>query len=188
VNFFDKALKGLDAVSLRLVWFGGALLIVAAGIVTVDVIVRKIFNISMAGSDELSGYAFGIATALSLSYALIHRGNMRVDALYQYLPMWLRAVLDIVGTTLLIAFLAYVSWRGFLLVADTWDNQSRSITPLRTPLIIPQAMWITGLILCVVTGAVVITASVWALVKRDWAAVHRLVGMKSLDEQIEEES
>ena len=72
MNILDKTLKGLDGIALRMVWFGGALLVLAALIVTVDVILRKLFNISMAGSDELSGYAFAIATSLSLTYALLH--------------------------------------------------------------------------------------------------------------------
>ena len=48
MNILDKTLKGLDGLALRLVWLGGALLVLAALIVTVDVILRKIFNISMA--------------------------------------------------------------------------------------------------------------------------------------------
>jgi len=188
VNILDKTLKGLDGIALRLVWFGGALLILAAFIVTVDVILRKLFNISMAGSDELSGYAFGIATAASLTYALLHRSNIRVDALYQHLPVWLRATLDILGHILLVSFLAYVTWRGFLMVADTWANQSRSITPLRTPLAIPQTAWLAGLLLCVVTGTVMTLSALISFFKRDWLAIQQTIGIKSLDEQIEEEA
>ncbi len=188
MNLLEKALNGLEGISLRLVWFGGALLILAAVIVTIDVFLRKLFNISMAGSDELSGYAFGIATALSLTYALLHRTNIRVDALYQYMPIWIRSILDIFGTVLLVGFISYVAWRGLLMVADTWANQSRSISPLRTPLVIPQTLWIAGIVLFVVTGVGLIAAALLALVRRDFAAVHRLIGIKSLDEQIEDET
>lgn len=188
MNLFDKALGRLDALSLRLVWLGGALLILAAFIVTVDVILRKLFNISMAGSDELSGYAFGIATTFSLTYALMHRSNIRVDALYQHLPTWLRATLDILGHVLVVTFIAYVTWRGFLMVVDTWQNQSRSISPLRTPLAIPQTLWIAGLILCVITGTVMTVSALISFFKRDWATIQQTIGIKSLDEQIEEEA
>ncbi|MGJ3258363.1 MAG: TRAP transporter small permease subunit [Rhodospirillales bacterium] len=188
MNFLDKTLKGLDGIGLRLVWLGGALLVLAALIVTVDVILRKLFNISMAGSDELSGYAFAIATSLSLSYAFLHRANMRVDALYQHLPIWLRCTLDIVGNILLITFIGYVTWRASLLLADTYANQSRSISPLQTPLAIPQTAWFVGLVLFVVTGTVMTISSLVSYIKRDWVAVHKKMGIKSLDEQIEEES
>ncbi|MBO6947301.1 MAG: TRAP transporter small permease [Rhodospirillales bacterium] len=188
MNILDKTLKGLDGLALRLVWLGGALLVIAALIVTVDVILRKIFNISMAGSDELSGYAFGIATSLSLTYALLHRSNMRVDALYQHLPIWLRSVLDILGNILLLTFIGYVTYRASSLLLDTYANQSRSISPLQTPLAIPQTAWFAGLVLFVVTGAVMTISSIISLFKRDWVAIHKLMGIKSLDEQIEEES
>lgn len=188
MNIFDKAIGRLDSLSLRLVWFGGALLILAAFIVTVDVILRKLFNVSMAGSDELSGYAFGIATTFSLTYALLHRSNIRVDALYQHLPTWLRATLDILGHVLLVTFIAYVTWRGFLMVVDTWDNQSRSISPLRTPLAIPQTLWIAGLLLSVLTGTVMTVSALISFFKRDWATIQQTIGIKSLDEQIEEEA
>lgn len=188
MNFLDKTLKGLDGLALRLVWIGGALLILAAMIVTVDVILRKLFGISMAGSDELSGYAFGIATSLSLTYALLHRSNIRVDALYQHLPEWLRCALDIVGNIMLISFIGYVTWRASLLVGDTYANQSRSISPLQTPLAIPQTAWLAGLVLFVVTGVVMTISSLISFIKRDWTAVQQMFGIKSLDEQIEEES
>ncbi len=188
MNIIDKTLKGLDGIALRLVWVGGALLILAALIVTVDVILRKLFSISMAGSDELSGYAFAIATSLSLTYALLHRSNIRVDALYQHLPEWLRCTLDILGNILLISFIGYVSWRASLLLADTYANQSRSISPLQTPLAIPQTAWFAGLVLFVVTGIVMTLASLIAFFKRDWSAIQQMFGIKSLDEQIEEES
>ncbi len=188
MNILDKTLKGLDGIALRLVWLGGALLILAALIVTVDVILRKLFNVSMGGSDELSGYAFGIATAGAFTYALLHRANIRVDALYQHLPVWLRGTLDILGHVLLVSFLAYVTWRASLLLGDTYANQSRSITPLRTPLAIPQTLWFAGLLLCVVTGVVMTLSVLVSLIKRDWAAIQQTVGIKSLDEQIEEES
>ena len=188
MKIIDKTLQGLDVVSLRLVWFGGALMILAAIMVTVDVILRKFFGVSMAGSDELTGYAFGIATSLSLTYALLHRSNIRIDALYQHLPRWLRGILDIVGTVFLVTFVAYVAWRASLLVADTISNQSQSITPLRVPLAIPQTPWLIGLWLFVVTGVILTISSLISLLKRDWAKLQALVGIKSLDEVIEEES
>lgn len=188
MNFLDKTLKGLDGIALRLVWLGGALLILAAFIVSIDVVLRKLFNISMAGSDELSGYAFAIATSLSLTYALLHRSNIRVDALYQHMPEWLRCTLDIVGNVLLISFISYVTWRASLLLADTYANESRSISPLRTPLAIPQTAWFAGLLLFVVTGVVMTLSSLILLFKRDWKAIQQMFGIKSLDEQIDEES
>ena len=81
-----------------------------------------------------------------------------------------------------------MTWRASGLLADTYANQSRSISPLQTPLAIPQTAWFAGLVLFVVTGTVLTISSLISFIKRDWVAVHKKMGIKSLDEQIEEES
>lgn len=184
----DKLIDKFDALAKRFVWFGGSLLILAAILVTVDVFARKFFNLSMAGSDELSGYAFGISTMLALAFALIHRTNIRVDAFYHYFPAPLRAVADILGLVLLLGFIALITYLGFNMFMDSVHHGARSITPLRTPLAIPQSAWLAGLAFCLLTGLVLICAALAALVRGDWPAVQRRVGIMSVDEQIHEET
>ena len=185
---FDRLIDGLDAVSRRLVWFGGALLILSAVVVTVDVFARKLFNISLAGADELSGYAFGIATMLALAHALIHKSNIRVDAFYHRFPTGVRAAADLLGLILLVGFLGFVAYYGFNLLAESYAHSSRSITPLRTPLAVPQTLWCAGIAFCLFTGIVLLAAALGALMRRDWQAVERRIGVKTVDEQIEEET
>jgi len=177
-----------DHLARWFVWIGGTLLIGAAFLVTADVLVRKIFGLSLAGSDELSGYAFGVSTMLAMAYALLHRTNIRVDAFYHHFPAGLRVVADMVGLALLIAFVGAIAWLGFNLLADSITHQSRSITPLRTPLTIPQAAWFLGAAFCILTGVLLLAAALAAAWRRDWPGVQRLIGIKSVDEQIEDES
>ncbi len=186
--FFDKLISGLHGIAIRLVWLSGTLLILSAFLVTVDVIVRKIFGVSMAGADEITGYVFGISIMFSLSYAILHRSNIRIDALYQYMPNWLRAVFDIVGTILLVGFIAFVAYRGYFLVADTYQYGSRSITPLRTPLAIPQTPWLIGMGFAVFTGVVLILAGLVGMLNRNWSYVNRLMGIPTVDEQVKDET
>ena len=47
-------------------WFGGALILVAAILIGIDVTLRKAFNASIGGADELAGYALALGTAWSL--------------------------------------------------------------------------------------------------------------------------
>lgn len=185
--FFDKLIGALNGIAVRLVWLSGALLIMSSFLVTIDVIVRKIFGVSMAGADEIAGYIFGISIMFSLSYAILHRANIRIDALYQYMPQWLRAVLDVVGTILLVGFIAFIAYRGYFLVADTYQYGSRSITPLRTPLAIPQTPWLIGMGFAVFTGTVLVLAGIAGILKRNWSYVSGLMGIPTVNEQIEEE-
>ena len=76
----------------------------AAVMVTVDVLSRKIFNVTMSGSDEYSGYVFSATTTWAYSYCLLHRSNVRIDALYNYLPRKVTAVLDVFGLLILLYY------------------------------------------------------------------------------------
>lgn len=186
--FLDKLLLGLEGVSLRLVWLSGGLLILAAAIVTVDVFFRKVFGVSMAGADEITGYAFGSSIMLSLSYAMIHRSNIRIDAAYQHMPAPIRAFLDVFGMILLVGFVGYVMWRSGFLLADTYEFGSRAITPLRTPLAIPQTLWFGGMVFAVITGIILIITGIVGLIKGDWRSVSQRLGIPTVDEQIKDET
>ncbi len=188
MHVWNKTITAIDIVASRLVWFGGALLILAAATVTVDVLMRKIFSVSMGGSDELSGYAFGISTMLSLAFALVQRANIRVDAFYHHFPKPLRAVADIAGLLLLVSFIALIAYLGFGLWSDSVAFGAHSITPMRVPLAIPQGLWLGGLLFAVFTGVVLIFAGATALWRGDWHRVQAVIGIKSVDEQIDDET
>jgi hypothetical protein len=89
---------------------------------------------------------------------------------------------------LLVSFIAMIAYLGFNLWSDSVTFGSRSITPMRMPLAIPQALWLGGLLFGVFTGVVLILAGATALWRRDWQTVQALVGVKSVDEQIKEET
>ncbi len=170
------------------VWAGGGLLVFAAFMVTVDVLARKFFSVTMAGSDEISGYLFAISTAFAFSYALLHRANVRIDALYLLLPRRVCALLDLFGLLLLALFASVLTWRAALLARDSIHYWSRSITPMQTPLAIPQTLWVVGLTLFVLTLVLVIAACSVALFRGDLATVQRIAGVRTLDEEVEEEA
>jgi len=180
------------AVSLRMsqmaVWVGGALILFAALMVTTDVLSRKVFGISLGGSDEISGYLFAISTALAFPFALLHRANVRIDALYVHFPGRLRAALDIVGLSFLALFAGFVTWRGIELVLTTWKNGSHSITPLQTPLILPQSLWLAGWLLFCVTIALLLYGMISAFLRGRLDRVQSLGGALSMEEEIEGET
>ena len=183
-----KLVDHAHRLSRWLVWLGGAMILGSAFLVTVEVIIRKVFNASLAGADEISGYAFGVATTLGLAYALFERAHIRVDALFLILPRWARICLNFFGLALLIGFAAVVAWMAWGLVADTLQYGSRSITPMRTPLAIPQIPWLAGWVFFVACGVLLFIASLVATLTGDAAEAERRIGVKTLDEQIEDET
>ena len=110
----------LERISQLAVWVGGAALLAAALMVTVDVLSRKIFNVTMSGSDEYSGYVFSATTTWAYSYCLLHRSNVRIDALYNYLPRKVTAILDVVGLLLLFYFMSIMTYYAMVSFVDSW--------------------------------------------------------------------
>ncbi|WP_299690844.1 TRAP transporter small permease [uncultured Tateyamaria sp.] len=184
----DTLLASTRKLSLWLTWLGGTLIVLSAFLVTLEVILRKLFNVSLGGADEISGYAFGVATALAFSYALFERAHIRVDALIGVLPHGLRPFLNLFGHALLIGFALVVVWMVWSMVGDTLQHGSRSITPMRVPLAIPQIPWLIGWMFFVFTGVLIAVAAIVKYLQRDPSGVQDLIGVKSLDEQIKDET
>ena len=178
----------LERISQLAVWVGGAALLAAALMVTVDVLSRKIFSITMSGSDEYSGYVFSATTTWAYSYCLLHRSNVRIDALYNYLPRKVTAILDVVGLLLLFYFMSIMTYYAMVSFVDSWVNNSVSITTLGTPQWIPQLFWVAGLILFFVTLIFVVVYSITALLQRNWDLVARIAGVPSIAETMQEET
>lgn len=185
---YNTLLAHLFYASRVAVWVGGTMMLAAAVMVTVDVIARKFFGASLAGSDEISGYLFAISTAFAFPYALLQKANVRIDVGYAMLPRFSRAVLDVFGLALLTVFALVVTWRALLMVSVTWANNSHSITPLHTPLIIPQGLWVLGWCLFCLTLLYVLGGMIWALLRGNLDQLHKLGGALSMEEEISEET
>jgi TRAP-type C4-dicarboxylate transport system permease small subunit len=168
-------------------WFGGALILLAALLIGVDVLLRKFLARSIGGADELSGYALAIGSAWGLGAALIERAHIRIDSLYLWFPSWLRSVLDLAGLLLLVGFFALVAWHGSGVVLQSWTSGSRSQSDLQTPTVVPQLLWIAGLILFVLVGLHLLLAALARLRAGDLAGVARLIGTRSAEEEVDEE-
>ena len=62
----------------------GTIFMTLVALVTVETIVRKLFNVSLQGVDELGGYALAIGSTISFSLAVLGRNHIRVDVLHQH--------------------------------------------------------------------------------------------------------
>jgi TRAP-type C4-dicarboxylate transport system permease small subunit len=190
----DLLMRKTERVSRFAVWIAGGALILAAFMVTIDVTLRKLFSISMGGADEITGYVFAIGTTWAFTFTLLDRANVRIDALYQFLPRYVRAVMDIFSV-LVLGFFMFLVTKGAYSVfygslgAPFGDTEfwSVSITPLLTPLALPQGLWLLGMILFMFALALVFVRSLVALVKGDLATVARVAGPKTQQEEVDEE-
>ena len=183
----DSILQRVTKLSQLAVWLGGALLIFAALMTTVDVVLRKVVNWSFGGADEIAGYMFAISTAFAMSYALLQRSHVRIDALYTILPPRVRTVLDVLAFLMLASFLVLITERAFAVWWGSYESSSVSITPLVTPLAIPQGFWLAGFVFVMLVIALMTVRIAVAVFQRDWVRIAQLVGARGLDEEVEEE-
>ena len=185
---FERIHARLERLAQFAVWLGGAALLAAAVMVTIDVFLRKLFSITMSGSDEISGYVFAAGTTWAYSYCLLHRANIRIDAVYNLLPRRLCGALDIVGVLLLLIFNAVLTRHAWTVFATSYQRDSVSITTLATPLWIPQMFWVTGLIIFELVLVFVAAYAAVRYFQRDDTAVNRIVGVPTVAEEVEEET
>ncbi len=175
-------------VSRVAVWVGGAALLLSAIMVTLDVFSRKLLGFTISGSDEISGYVFAAGTTWAYSYCLLTRSNIRIDALYNLLAARSRAILDMIGLLLLLYYIYLLTANAFGLFMESVEYNSSAQTTLATPLWIPQAFWISGLCFFVLSLTFLSVYGFVALVRGDWATISRIAGVKSVEQEISEET
>jgi TRAP-type C4-dicarboxylate transport system permease small subunit len=183
----ERSLSLMRSISRWGLWFGGALVLLAALLIGVDVILRKFFTTSIGGADELAGYALAIGTAWGLAATLLERAHIRIDTLYMLFPRVYRIVLDLFGLALFIFFFAMVAWHGSGVVMQSWASGSRSQSALQIPTVIPQLIWIIGLLLFVLVGVTLFLDALVKLKTGDRAGIGRTIGIRSAEEDVEEE-
>jgi TRAP-type C4-dicarboxylate transport system permease small subunit len=170
------------------VYVGGAITIASVLLISFDVIARKFLGFTTRGADELSSYAFAISTTWAMSFATLQRANVRIDFVYQHLPVRLAALLDWIALVTLAVFVAILTRYAYEVLAASWIQNSHANTPLATPLWIPQGLWFAGFVwFCIVLALMLARAST-ALVTGDLAALQALCGVRSSEQEAEEEA
>ncbi len=183
----EKAMNLARRVCQMGLWFGGALVLLAALLIGVDVVLRKFFQASIGGADEIAGYALALGTSWGLGAALLDRAHIRIDSLYVVFPRWLRLALDLVALVLFLGFFGLVALRGWDVVEQSWISSSRSHTALETPTVIPQFLWGGGFALLLLVGVLLFLRAVLLLVRGEVGAATRVISTRSAAEEVEDE-
>jgi len=165
----------------------GLIFIALSVFVTAETLLRKFFNFSFQGADELGGYALAVGSSLAFAVALIGRSHIRIDLIharsttrYQATTNWLSALLVAALGMLLI-------WVGFHVIEDTLLYQSTAPTPWATPLIYPQSAWYAGLFIFAVMAVYFAGRATYLLFGRRVGELNNEFHPKGLEEELEEE-
>ena len=184
----DRIQSGLEGTARGAAIIGGAAMCAAAFMVTVDVISRKVFGVTMRGSDEITGYVFAASTTWAYAYAILTRSNIRIDVAYVALHARARALLDLLALGLLTFYIFLLTRSAWSVVEESWTFNYTAQTPLATPLWLPQSFWFAGLAFMLLCLAFLSLRCLWHLTNADWQGIGAIAGVKSLDQEIKEET
>lgn len=185
-----------DSSSLRLInriakasaWVGGIALMGSALLISIDLLLRRLFGFSIGGADEISGYVLAIVSAWAFPIALLKRSHLRVDILYSRLSLKPRIGLDLVALTGMAVFVGTLLFHAGHVLWESITYRSISTTPLQVPQWIPQSLWVAGYLFFALTIVVLGFNSLRQLRLQRWEAASALIGINSVEEDIEEES
>lgn len=163
------------------------MLLGSAFVIGVEVVIRKVFSLSMGGANELSTFGLAIASAWAFSFTLLERAHVRIESLYEILPPRLCAILDLLAHTVLTGVVAIVTWYGFQVFQNSVNMGSRTLSPLALPVAIPQFFWLAGLIYFLLVAALLLLRAAVALVTGDVATVQRVIGPRGIARELEQE-
>jgi TRAP-type C4-dicarboxylate transport system permease small subunit len=166
---------------------GGWWLMLLSFATCVEIFGRRFFGFSLQGIDEIGGYTTAVVSSLAFAWALVSKSHTRVDFMLSHLPAAVRALLNALAFALLAGLAVFTTWRGWDVLSDTLEFEARAVTPLGTPLWIPQSLWLAGMLAFAFAAVLYAAHALWLLLV-DRARVNRLYGPLTLDEEVELEA
>lgn len=170
------------SVAVSLAILAGAAVAGLAALILADILGRDLLGASLQGTDELGGYVLAFAGSLGLSLTLLNRGHPRIDIFLRLFPRGLRGALHVLAQAGIAAMGIFMTWHAAGELSETIRFGAVTNTPLRTPLWVPQAIWVFG------TGFFALTASLTTIhaasLLRDPQALDALYGPPTVDEEV----
>ena len=181
-----KLNRGVDWLARFMNGCAGWLFVACAAFIAFDVLARKFLGFSSQSTLEISGYMLGVGIAWGLAGALEDRAHVRVDVLIQKVPEKFRAYLHWLALASLVVFAGFLVYGAWVTTMESWDFKATDNSLLKTPLIIPQGLWLIGLSVFGVMAALRLLEVALLLPGKNIVAIERLTGPKSYVEEADE--
>jgi TRAP-type C4-dicarboxylate transport system permease small subunit len=181
-----KLNRAIDWVARGMGACAGWLFVACAGFITFDVIARRFFGFSTQSTIELSGYMLAIGIAWGSAAALEARAHVRIDVLIQRIPAPLRRYLHWLALVMLAVFVGFLVYGAWVTFTESWDFKATDNSLLKTPLVIPQGLWLAGLGMFGLMAALRVLEVALLLPGGSIDAIEHLTGPKSYIEEADE--
>lgn len=148
-----KLSGGIDSLATLLAYYSGASFFVLSLYITYDALALY-FGLPYSGiTDEISSYVLGVGSTWGMAYGLQLGAHVRIDLIISHLGPLLRRTLDVFAGGLTMAYAGLLAFYAWGQAAETYELGTRSITALRAPLAVPQAMIALGYALLAIQAA-----------------------------------
>lgn len=137
---------------------GGILTCLAAGLVTVSVVGRWLFNSPIPADYEMVEIAIGVSVFAFLGQTQARSGHIAVDTFTLRVPARVNAAIDGVWDLVLAAFLAFFAWGLF---AGGLDARANGLTLIQ----LPWPVWPVYLLCSVLAALACVVAVATAVLK-----------------------
>jgi TRAP-type C4-dicarboxylate transport system permease small subunit len=164
----------------------GWIYVAVALLVTIGVLARGLFGISIGPVVEVSSYLLAAGISWGLSDALATKTHIRLEAFVVRLPLQIRIWFHVFALVLLTIYALVLTRGGLLLLAESLDLDAHDTSTLALPLAPPQAIWAFGLVVFSTRCLVMAVQTVLLAAARDLVGIDRLLGPKTVDEEIAE--
>jgi TRAP-type C4-dicarboxylate transport system permease small subunit len=128
----------------------------------------------------------GVGIAWGLAGALDARTHVRIDILIQKVPGAYRGYLHWLALALLVLFAGFLVYGAWHTTMESWDFKATDNSLLKTPLILPQGLWLVGFGVFGAMAALRLLEVAMLLPGGDIQAIEHLTGPRSYVEEAEE--
>lgn len=185
VSTLDAILAVTRKIATSMSRLGGIAVFASAFMITADVILRRTLGVSSWGADEYSYYILAISTSWALSYTLLSKAHIRIDAFSSLFSVTARAWFDVVALLSLSFMSIYASQAIWGVFFRSFRRGTASLTTLGTPMWIPQGLFFAGYVFfCFVAVLMLARVLVALLVQRDAKLAGSFFGAVSQDEEM----
>jgi len=139
-----RIIRTTEKLSAALAVLSGVLLGLMTLLILLEIFMWNVFQKTTLIADEYCAYGLAAIIFLGAGYCLKEKGHIRITLILNFLPEKAARFLTFLGTAVTTAFMGYIGWYLFKMVASAYRYHSTSGTLTQTPLWIPQTVMLAG--------------------------------------------
>ena len=178
--------QGVARVAAVMAHLAGWNYLACALFITFDIVARNFFGFSSRATVEVTGYMLACGIAWGLAHTLAARAHIRVDVLVNRFPVAVRAPLHLFALLLLGVFAVFVAWAAYSLYDESALFDAHDNSALRIAMVVPQGIWLVGILAFVAMVAVLLLESILALLAGEPGRLDGLLASRSVDDEAAE--